>query len=79
MFCYNLVYLGIAPETLKVFLEAKFPRRKKNENTLGISDPKLAGNITDLLQIKCTFSGVVPEVIRGIHKYYLFLESYFAI
>ncbi|XKL65294.1 hypothetical protein PGB90_008714 [Kerria lacca] len=66
----NSMAEGIAPETLKVFLEAKFPRRKKNENTLGISDPKLAGNITDLLQIKCTFSGVVPEVIRGIRYHF---------
>ena len=56
---------GNAPDGLKTFLEMKFPKSKKSNNTLGVADPKLAANITETLGIKCVFTGVVPEILRG--------------
>lgn len=68
-----MIYLdpGIAPETLTSFLEVKFLKgSKKGERTLGISDSKLASNISESLGIKCTFTGVVPEIVRGKFSIY---------
>lgn len=59
--------LGIAPEGLRSFLEVKFAKSKKAKNELGVLDPKLAANISETVGIKCVFTGVVPEVVRGLY------------
>ena len=60
--------IGTAPDGLKSFLDMKFPKSKKSENTLGVSDPKLAANINETLGLKCVFTGVVPEIVRGSYR-----------
>lgn len=52
---------------LRNFLEANLPRRKKSKTTLGVSDTKLAGNISEQIEgVKCVCSGVVTELMRGV-------------
>ena len=63
-----LSVIGIAPDGLKSFLDMKFPKSKKKENTLGVLDKNLAANISEVLGIKCVRKGVVPEVIRGTYE-----------
>lgn len=57
---------GILPEDLNLFLEGALPKRKKRSKcTLGVSDPKLGAAISEALEIPCSHTGAVPEVLRG--------------
>ncbi|XP_065212645.1 nucleolar protein 56 [Planococcus citri] len=67
----NSISEGIAPESLASFLQMKFLKgSKKSERTLGVADSKLASNISESLGVKCVFTGVVPEIIRGIRFHF---------
>lgn len=58
---------GILHQDLATFLDANLPKRtKRHKVTLGVSDPKIGTTIQENLEIVCTASGAVPEIIRGI-------------
>lgn len=64
---YLIFFPGQLHTDLRNFLEANLPRRKKSKTTLGVSDPKLAGNISEQIEgVKCVCSGVVTELMRGV-------------
>lgn len=53
-------------------MEENLPKKKKSVVTLGIHDQKLAAAISEKIHgVKCQFTGVVPEIIRGI-RYHFF-------
>ena len=63
----NSISEGILHADLATFLDANLPKKKKRSAvTLGVSDPKIGTAIQDNLEVTCTATGVVPEVIRGI-------------
>lgn len=58
---------GILHEDLANFLESNLPKPKKRKDLLlGVSDGKIGTAIQDNLDILCTHSGAVPEILRGI-------------
>ncbi|VDN52353.1 unnamed protein product [Dracunculus medinensis] len=68
----NAVAEGIIHDDLLNFLEENLPKKKKSVVTLGIHDQKLAAAISEKIHgVKCQFTGVVPEIIRGI-RYHFF-------
>lgn len=68
----NAISEGILPEDLQHFLDISIPKGgKKEKSTLGVSDPKLGAAVTEALGISCTHIGAVPEIIRGIIKYFV--------
>jgi hypothetical protein len=38
----------------------------KKAGKLGVSDSRIAGSISEDLEIECDFGGVVAEILRGI-------------
>ena len=54
---------GVVHDDLKNFLETMLP---KKAGKLGVSDSRIAGAISEDLEIECDFGGVVAEIIRGI-------------
>lgn len=67
----NNISEGIAPEDLQLFLDSCIPKSgKKDEVVLGVADPKLGANITEVLNIKCDHTGAIPEIIRGIRFHF---------
>lgn len=58
------------------FLEQNVPKEKKKKTTLGVNDAKLAGAVAESLpHIKCQFTGVVPEILRGIRVHFATLAK----
>ncbi|KPJ17548.1 Nucleolar protein 56 [Papilio machaon] len=67
----NAISEGIVPEDLNLFLEGALPKRKKRGKcTLGVADPKLGAAISEALEIPCSHTGAVPELIRGIRHHF---------
>lgn len=67
----NSISEGIVPEDLQLFLDSCIPKAgKKDKVTLGVADPKLGASITEALNIKCDYTGVVPELLRGIRFHF---------
>ncbi|XP_039760758.1 nucleolar protein 56 [Pararge aegeria] len=67
----NAISEGILPEDLNLFLEGALPKRKKRSKcTLGVSDPKLGAAISEALEVPCSHTGAVPEVLRGIRHHF---------
>ena len=61
------VFVGVLHEDLKLFLETNVPKSTKHQKSvLGTADSKISAAISEQLGIQCLFSGVVPEIIRGI-------------
>ncbi|XP_026323044.1 nucleolar protein 56 [Hyposmocoma kahamanoa] len=67
----NAVSEGIIPEDLNLFLEGALPKRKKRSKcTLGVLDPKLGAAASEALEIPCSHTGAVPEIVRGIRYHF---------
>ncbi|XP_054280540.1 nucleolar protein 56 [Macrosteles quadrilineatus] len=67
----NNISEGIVPEALQEFLDAHLPASgKKQKVLLGISEPKLAAGLGEVLSISCQHTGAVPEIIRGIRAHF---------
>ncbi|XP_076629197.1 nop56 ribonucleoprotein [Colletes latitarsis] len=67
----NNISEGIVPEDLQLFLDSCIPKAGKKEKVvLGVADPKLGASITEALDIKCDYTGAVPEIIRGIRFHF---------
>lgn len=70
IFLISIFSLGLVHEDLQAFLETNVPKSsKKQKVTLGVADAKIGAAITEDLQIQCSQTGVVPEVIRGNNKH----------
>lgn len=65
-------FIGLVHEDLLLFLEANLPKKKK-KYLLGISDSKLGGSIAEQFGARCTFTGVVPDIMRGIRTHFNYL------
>merc|ERR1712029_269940 len=65
----NSVSEGAVTPDLKNFIESNLPKKTK-KFVLGVLDSKLGGAIAELLSIKCSHIGVVPEIIRGIRFHF---------
>uniref|UniRef100_A0AC35UIF6 NOSIC domain-containing protein n=1 Tax=Rhabditophanes sp. KR3021 TaxID=114890 RepID=A0AC35UIF6_9BILA len=62
----NSISEGICHPDLINFLEANLPK-KKSKVTLGCVDNRLAGSLVEAFpKINVLFTGVVPEILRGI-------------
>ena len=57
-------------DDLKLFLDSSFGGFAKSDIVLGVADPKLGANITEILGIKCDHINVVPEITRGIRFHF---------
>lgn len=67
MYAKVFVFKGMLHEDLRLFLETNVPKSTKHQkSTLGTADSKISAAISEQLGIQCMFSGVVPEIIRGI-------------
>lgn len=66
----NSVSEGIMTDDLKLFLDSSFGGFAKSDVVLGVADPKLGANITEILGIKCDHVNVVPEITRGIRFHF---------
>ncbi|KAF3420934.1 hypothetical protein E2986_03546 [Frieseomelitta varia] len=74
----NSISEGIIPEDLQLFLDSCIPKSgKKDKVVLGVSDPKLGASITEALDIKCDYAGVIPEILRGIRLHFHNLVKHF--
>lgn len=63
---------GRLPDDLKLFLEENLPSKEKKRRkvVLGVSDAKIGSAITEEFQVTCSFSDIVPEILRGIRYHY---------
>lgn len=67
----NNISEGVLPEELNLFLEGGLPKRKKRSKcSLGVADSKLGAAIQETLEIPCTSSGPIPEILRGIRYHF---------
>ena len=63
---------GKLPDDLKTFLEENLPSKEKKRRkvVLGVSDARIGSAITEEFNVTCSFSDIVPEVLRGIRFHY---------
>lgn len=68
----NAIIEGKLPDDLKIFLEENLPskEKKKRKILLGVSDARIGAAITEEFNVTCSFSDIVPEVLRGIRYHY---------
>ncbi|XP_013188099.2 nucleolar protein 56 [Amyelois transitella] len=67
----NAISEGIVSEDLNLFLEGALPKKKKRSKcTLGVLDPKLGAAISEAMEIPCSHTGAVPEILRGIRYHF---------
>jgi RNA processing factor Prp31 len=61
-------------QDLTNFLEENLPKKKKKV-LLGCSDNKLASAIVETLGVQAAYTGVVPEIMRGIRMHFAVLAK----
>lgn len=63
---------GRLPEDLRLFLEENLPSKEKKRRKiiLGVSDARIGAAITEEFNVTCSFSDIVPEILRGIRYHY---------
>lgn len=63
---------GRLPEELKMFLEENLPSKEKKRRKIiiGVSDSKIGSSITEEFNVTCSFTDIVPEIMRGIRFHY---------
>lgn len=63
---------GRLPEDLRNFLEENLPSKEKKRRKiiLGVSEARIGSAITEEFNVTCSFSDVVPEIMRGIRYHY---------
>jgi nucleolar protein 56 len=65
---------GLMHDDLRALLETSLPARSKSQKSkkdaeevlLGVGESKLAASIAEELNVSCTQSGIVPEIMRGL-------------
>lgn len=66
----NMISEGLVHSDLLLFLEANLPKKKK-KFLLGVGDSRLGQSICEQIHgLRCTFTGVVPEIVRGIRSHF---------
>ncbi|XP_064630652.1 nucleolar protein 56-like [Lineus longissimus] len=67
----NSISEGLLHEDLRLFLETNMPKPgKKSKSILGVADSKIGSSIQEEMGITCQFTGVVPEIVRGIRCHF---------
>lgn len=70
----NAISEGILHDDLKLFLDTNFPKSSSKKGAskvqLGVSDSKISSAINEALEIQCTHTGAVPEIVRGIRFHF---------
>lgn len=67
----NCLSEGLLPKHLEIMLDSCIPKSTKTKPvTLGVLDPKLGASITEIMGIKCSYTNVVPEIVRGIRYHF---------
>lgn len=63
---------GKLPDDLRLFLEENLPSKEKKRRkvVLGVADSKIGAAITEEFSVTCSFSDIVPEILRGIRYHY---------
>lgn len=63
---------GKLPDDLKTFLEENLPSKEKKRRKIvvGVADARIGAAITEEFNVTCSFTDVVPEIIRGIRYHY---------
>lgn len=63
---------GTLPEDLHRFLDDNLPSKEKKRRkiVLGVADARIGAAITEAFNVTCSFSDVVPEILRGIRYHY---------
>lgn len=65
------MFLGIAHDDLKAFIQANIPAgKKKSKVALGVSDAKLASAVQESLNVFCQSGELVLELLRGIRVHF---------
>ncbi|KAI1724044.1 snoRNA binding domain, fibrillarin domain-containing protein [Ditylenchus destructor] len=71
----NMISEGLVHPDLLNFLDANLPKKKKKV-LLGLADSRLGQSIGDQIPgLRCTFTGVVPEIVRGIRTHFAALSK----
>lgn len=73
-FVFLTLFSGLMHPDLITFLEENLPKKKKKV-LIGVNDQKLAGAIAETLGVKVAFTGVVPEILRGIRMHFAVLAK----
>lgn len=68
----ELIVDGKLPDDLKTFLDENLPSKEKKRRkvVLGVSDSRIGAAITEEFNVTCSFTDVVPEIMRGIRYHY---------
>lgn len=67
--------IGTVHSYLYNFLDENLPKKRKNV-LLGVGDSKLGFSIGEVFpKLKCAFTGIVPEIIRGIRTHFEYLAK----
>lgn len=63
---------GKLPEDLRAFLEENLPSKEKKRRKiiLGVADARIGSAITEEFNVTCSFTDIVPEIMRGIRYHY---------
>ncbi|CAA6667816.1 unnamed protein product [Spirodela intermedia] len=75
----NAVSEGILTDELRNFLESSFPRTKEGKKakySLGLAEPKIGSQISEVTKIPCQSNEFVLELLRGIRLHFdRFIDS----
>lgn len=70
---------GILTDELRNFLESSFPRTKEGKKakySLGLAEPKIGSQISEVTKIPCQSNEFVLELLRGIRLHFdRFIDS----
>ncbi|KAI6215717.1 SnoRNA binding domain protein [Aphelenchoides besseyi] len=70
----NCISEGLLHDDLRTFLDEHLPKKKKKAR-LGVGDQKLAGSLVENVGCGAIFTGVVPEILRGIRMHFAVLAK----
>ncbi|CAF0974606.1 unnamed protein product [Didymodactylos carnosus] len=63
----NSISEGLVHDDLRNFLESNLPKpSKRAKMILGVADSKIASTINEIFGITCQYTGVIPELLRGL-------------
>lgn len=65
--------LGIMTDELRNFLEASLPKQKETKKakfSLGVAEPKVGSQISEVTKIPCQSNDFVLELLRGIRLHF---------
>lgn len=72
-FLFLFLCSGILTDELRTVLETNLPKvkeGKKSKFSLGVSDPKIGSQISELTKIPCQSNEFVAELLRGVRLHF---------